>query len=92
MDALLSLRDAAKLLAVSESWLWKNTLPRGAGVRPVKLGRTVRYDPRDLREFIDRQRAAECAGQERETRRQAGAMSVTGRRRDDPMQEIVPDE
>jgi hypothetical protein len=53
LEPLLILREAAKLLKVSESWLWQNTAPRGAGVPCLKLGRSVRYAPADLAEFLN---------------------------------------
>ena len=56
LEALLTPREAAKLLKVSDSWLWQNTAPRGAGVPCLKLGRAVRYAPADLREFLGRLR------------------------------------
>jgi hypothetical protein len=53
LESLLTPREAAKLLKVSESWLWQNTAPRGAGVPCLKLGRSVRYAPADLAAFIN---------------------------------------
>jgi len=50
---LLSARDAAKLLAVSERTLWGLTHPRGP-IPVVKIGRAVRYDPCDLEAYIGR--------------------------------------
>jgi excisionase family DNA binding protein len=49
---LVSARDAAKLLAISERTLWSLT---AAGEIPVvRIGRSVRYDPRDLQTWIER--------------------------------------
>ena len=42
---------------MSESWLWQATA-RGE-VPCVRIGRAVRYDPRDLQAFIDRQKQAQ---------------------------------
>jgi hypothetical protein len=52
LEALLTPREAAERLKVSESWLWQNTAPRGAGVPCLKLGRSVRYEPAALAEFL----------------------------------------
>ncbi len=49
---LLNSRDAAKALSISERTLWGLTEPRGP-IRCVRIGRAVRYDPHDLRQFID---------------------------------------
>ncbi len=51
---LLKSRDAARLLAISERKLWE--LMNSGGVPCVRLGRAVRYDPRDLVRFIDAQK------------------------------------
>ena len=56
LEPLLTRREAAALLRMSESWLWQAT--RRGAVRCVKIGRAVRYDRRDLGEFVDRLRAA----------------------------------
>lgn len=53
---LLSARDAARLLAVSERTLY--TLTREGRIQSVKIGaRCVRYDRRDLEAFVE-----ECKG------------------------------
>ncbi len=51
---LLTPRQAAKVLAVSERTLW--TLTKTKKVRCVRLGRSVRYHTADLEELIDRQK------------------------------------
>jgi predicted DNA-binding transcriptional regulator AlpA len=54
---LVDRHEAARLLAMSESWLWQATT---RGQLPcVRIGRAVRYDPRDLQAFIDRQKQAQ---------------------------------
>lgn len=52
---LLTPRDAAKLLAVSSRTLWSLTIPRGR-LRSVRIGRSVRYDVRDLETWIEKQK------------------------------------
>ena len=55
---LITAKQAAALLAVSERTLWQLT---NDGTLPVvRFGRTVRYDPSDLRAFIAARR---CGGQ-----------------------------
>jgi len=49
---LLSAREAAKMLAISERTLWSITAPRGP-LPCVRIGRVVRYDLRDLQAFIN---------------------------------------
>jgi excisionase family DNA binding protein len=53
---LLRPRDAAAALAVCEKTLW--TLTDRGEIPVVKIGRAVRYDPRDLSAWIDRQKTA----------------------------------
>jgi len=56
IEPLLRPADAAKLLAISERTLWRMTNQRL--VPHVRLGRSVRYDPAKLREWIDQQAIA----------------------------------
>ena len=53
---LLTVSEASKALSISQRTLWALTAPRGP-LPAVRIGRrAVRYDPADLREFIDRQK------------------------------------
>ena len=53
---LLTSREAAKALAISERKLWELT---NCGIIPVvRIGRAVRYDPHDLELFIQAQKDA----------------------------------
>jgi predicted DNA-binding transcriptional regulator AlpA len=49
-------REAAKALAISQRKLWdltnRNIIPR------VLIGRSVRYDPQDIRAYIDAQKSS----------------------------------
>lgn len=45
---LLTMREAAKALQISERTLWRLTAPRGP-VQSVRLGRSVRYAADELR-------------------------------------------
>jgi excisionase family DNA binding protein len=54
---LLTCREAARALRVSERTLW--SLTKRGDVCAVRIGqRGVRYDPRDLQQWIDRQKAS----------------------------------
>ena len=48
---LLKPREAAKFLCVSERTLW--SLSNGGGLPRVQIGRAVRYDLTDLRNWIE---------------------------------------
>ena len=48
---LLTAREAADTLRISAKTLW--TLDRDGRLRAVRIGRAVRYDPADLRAFIE---------------------------------------
>lgn len=52
---LLRPREAASALGICEKTLWSITAPRG-DLACVRIGRSVRYDPLDLRAWIDRQK------------------------------------
>ncbi len=52
---LLSERDAADILRVSQSWLQKKRV-YGGGPDFIKVGRSVRYQLSDLKIYIEQQR------------------------------------
>lgn len=52
VDPLLTYRQAAKVLGVTERTVW--TLVHDGELPVVRFGRSVRIDPADLREFIER--------------------------------------
>jgi len=52
---LLSTREAAKLLGISDRSLWNLTAPRGP-VPAIRFGSIVRYSPDDLRAWIKQSR------------------------------------
>ena len=61
-DELLTVTDAARLLNVTVSWVYEHTRDDAEDRLPfVKLGKYVRFDRADLREYIDAKRAA-CRG------------------------------
>jgi excisionase family DNA binding protein len=60
IDRLLTYRQAAEVLGVSERSIW--TLVDQGTLPAVRFGRSVRIDPADLRAFIDRAKAGEIRG------------------------------
>ena len=50
MEALLNIRSAAKLLAVS-TWTIRGYIRQGK-LRPVRIGRLVRLDEEELSKFV----------------------------------------
>ena len=48
---LLTLRQTAELLGLSERTVW--TLQKREGLRSVKIGKSLRFDPADIRAWID---------------------------------------
>jgi predicted DNA-binding transcriptional regulator AlpA len=55
--SLLSVKQAAKFLGLSKSWLDKARLT-GSGPYYVKLGRRVLYDPGDIQAFLSARKHA----------------------------------
>ncbi len=48
---LLTARQAARVLSISERTLW--SLTKDGQIPAVRIGRAVRYDPEDLRRWIN---------------------------------------
>lgn len=48
---LLTTKEAAMILRVSERSLWTMTSPRGP-IRAVRMGRSVRYAPQVIEDYI----------------------------------------
>jgi len=57
---LLKPAEAAKALAISPRKLWSMTA--GGEISHVRNGKAVRYDPADLRAWIDRNKITSRAG------------------------------
>jgi excisionase family DNA binding protein len=55
---LLTAREAAALLAVSEKTLWNHTAPRGNCIPAVRFGKSLRYSRAALESWIADQAAA----------------------------------
>jgi excisionase family DNA binding protein len=54
IPSLWTSRETAKVLKISERLLW--TLTNRGKIRCVRIGRAVRYDPADIRSWIDSQK------------------------------------
>jgi len=54
MPLLLDARATAAALRISERTLFR--LVKAGAIRPVHIGRALRFDPHDLRLFIERQK------------------------------------
>jgi excisionase family DNA binding protein len=56
---LLTVQDAARFLNVTVSWIYEHVRDEATDRLPVlKLGKYLRFDPRDLRAYIDAKREA----------------------------------
>lgn len=56
VEPLLTVRDAARALAVSPRTIWTLT---DRGLLPcIRINRSVRYSPRDVAALVDRQRVS----------------------------------
>jgi excisionase family DNA binding protein len=57
--ALITVQEAARFLNVTVSWIYEHVRPEADDRLPVlKLGKYLRFDPRDLREYVDGKREA----------------------------------
>jgi excisionase family DNA binding protein len=57
--ALLTVQDAARLLNVPVSWVYEHVRPGAQDRLPVlKVGKYLRFDARDLREYLAAKREA----------------------------------
>ena len=56
-SALMTVNEAARFLNVTVSWIYEHVRPDADDRLPVlKLGKYLRFDPRDLREYVDAKR------------------------------------
>ena len=51
VERLMTYQEAAKVLGITDRTLWE--LVRKGEIRNVRVGRSVRIDPADLRQFIE---------------------------------------
>ena len=59
LTELLTVQEAALFLKVTVSWVYEHVRPEAEDRLPVlKLGKYLRFDPRDLRIYIDTKRDA----------------------------------
>lgn len=57
--ALMTVQEAARFLNVTVSWIYEHVRPDADDHLPVlKLGKYLRFDARDLREYVDAKRDA----------------------------------
>jgi hypothetical protein len=58
LHELLTVEDVATLLKVSRSWVYEHTRSRGTSrterLPYIKIGKYKRFDPRSVREFLQR--------------------------------------
>ena len=55
--ALMTVQEAARFLNVTVSWIYEHVRPGTDDQLPVlKLGKYLRFDVRDLREYVDAKR------------------------------------
>lgn len=65
-DELLTVQDAARFLNVTVSWIYEHSREDAEDRLPfLKLGKYLRFDRTDLREFVDAKRRAARAGYRR---------------------------
>jgi excisionase family DNA binding protein len=57
LPRLLTAREVAELLGVSERTIWAISTPRGS-LRAVRIGKLVRFDPADALAFIESSKGA----------------------------------
>ena len=58
-DTLMTVQEAAHFLNVTVSWIYEHVRPEADDRLPVlKLGKYLRFDLRDLREYVDAKREA----------------------------------
>ena len=63
---LLTVHDAARFLNVSVSWIYEHTRKAAQDRLPfLKLGKYVRFDRTDLREYVNAKRRASRTGYRR---------------------------
>jgi excisionase family DNA binding protein len=57
--ALMTVQEAARFLNVTVSWIYEHVRPEADDRLPfLKLGKYLRFDARDLREYVDAKREA----------------------------------
>jgi excisionase family DNA binding protein len=66
-DELLTVREAARLLSVTVSWIYEHTRDDADDRLPcLRLGKYVRFDRADLRAYVDaKRRASQLRGHRR---------------------------
>jgi excisionase family DNA binding protein len=58
-DDLLDVKEAARFLNVTSSWVYEHSRPGAGEMLPfLKIGKYLRFDRRDLRAYVDRKRGS----------------------------------
>lgn len=52
---LLTIQQAAKYISMSKSWLYGHASNKHPRVPCIRLGTSIRFDPKDLDEFLNQQ-------------------------------------
>lgn len=60
VEALLTYRQAGEILGVTDRTVWEYV--DSGKLRNVRFGRSVRIDPADLRDFIERSKVSKVPG------------------------------
>jgi GrpB-like predicted nucleotidyltransferase (UPF0157 family) len=59
LEELLTVQETASFLKVTPSWVYEHVRPEAEDRLPVlKFGKYLRFDPRDLRRYVDAKREA----------------------------------
>ncbi len=54
LQALLTARQTAKILGIGNRTLWG--LTKGKQIPHIRIGKAIRYDPRDLEDWLDKKK------------------------------------
>ena len=54
MDPLLDISEVSRILGVPKSWLYERT--RRGEIPHLKMGKYVRFDPREIEKFVQKMR------------------------------------
>ena len=54
MDPLLDISEVSRILGVPKSWLYEKT--RRREIPHLKLGKYLKFDPRDIEKFVGKMR------------------------------------
>lgn len=52
-QTLVSIKEMAKILAVKPSWIYQRTMRGKAAIPHIKVGKYVRFDPKEVVQFLN---------------------------------------